>query len=226
MKNQKSTIASFKLRHLVTFFFAFVAVFICSCANLKRSSESGYNNIGDSTVVRRGPEARLSADTKQIAYELGYDPSSTLTNEQINAVYNRKKVRELERTLDTKKEKEQYSKVLPWLRDDLERIQFLSIPNLEGRQSWINNRNIWSRAQGTNREAKDLIENQDIAVGMPMELVKKSWGEPSSVEVSGNPLYKNEKWRYQKYNSSSDGFRQEKRIVYFEAGKVVGWETE
>ena len=162
----------------------------------------------------------------QIAYELGYDPTSTLTNEQINAVYNRKRVRELERGLETKKEKEQYSKVLPWLRNDEERIQFLTIPNLEGRQSWINNRGIWDRAQGMSRETKDLVDNQDIAVGMPMDLVRRSWGEPTSVEVSGNPIYKNERWRYMRYSSQADGFRQEKRIVYFEAGKVVGWETE
>lgn len=73
---------------------------------------------------------------------------------------------------------------------------------------------------------KSLIETQDIAVGMPQDYVKRSWGDPMSVEVSGNPIYKNERWKYQKFVSAPEGYRKETRYVYFEGGRVVGWETE
>jgi hypothetical protein len=71
-----------------------------------------------------------------------------------------------------------------------------------------------------------LMQSQDIAIGMPMDYVVKSWGDPLIREVSGNPLFKNEKWKYSRSISTQDGFKQEKRTVYFEGGKVVGWETD
>lgn len=61
---------------------------------------------------------------------------------------------------------------------------------------------------------------------MPAEYVKKSWGEPVNIEVSGNPIYRNERWQYNKQVATPQGYKQEKRYVYFEGGRVVGWETE
>jgi hypothetical protein len=149
-----------------------------------------------------------------------------LTADELYDIKSRQSVRNLEKTLNSKKEREQYSKVLPWLRTDQEKATFLSIPTVEGRQQWINKENIWARSQAPQTEMKDLIETQDIAVGMPQDYVRKSWGEPQGVEVSGNPLYKNERWKYQRQVSTSNGYRQETRFVYFESGRVVGWETE
>jgi hypothetical protein len=114
---------------------------------------------------------------------------------------------------------------LPWLKNDEEKINLLEIPSVEGRQVWINKNKIWSRAQDL-KEFDDVVESQDIAVGMPAEYVKKSWGEPVNIEVSGNPIYRNERWQYNKQVSTPQGYKQEKRYVYFEGGRVVGWETE
>jgi hypothetical protein len=61
---------------------------------------------------------------------------------------------------------------------------------------------------------------------MPQDYVRRSWGEPVNVEISGNPIYKNERWKYQRQVSTAQGFRKETRFVYFEGGRVVGWETE
>lgn len=137
-----------------------------------------------------------------------------------------KQLYDLEKKLQSKREKEQYSKILPWLKNDQEKIEFLTQPSLEKRNEWIKENQIHRRPLSPNASMKEVIENQDIALGMPMEYVLKSWGEPSSREVSGNPSFRNEKWKYIRNISSSDGFRQEKRYVYFEQGKVVGWETE
>ncbi len=132
----------------------------------------------------------------------------------------------LERNLESKKEKEQYSKILPWLKDDSERIEFLKQPNLEKRNQWILKNKIYSRSSSPTPEMKTLIGNQDIALGMPADFVVKSWGEPITRDISGNPLNRNERWKYVRTLPTADGYRQEKRFVYIESGKVVGWETE
>ena len=164
-------------------------------------------------------------ELEKYAYELGFDPKKGLTRSQKIQIDQRKKVRALERGLDSQKERIQYSKVLPWLESDEEKIDFLLIPSIEGRQAWINKNRIWSRAKNL-KDYSDVMEAQDIAMGMPADYVKKSWGEPDGIEVSGNPIYKNERWKYLKQISTPQGYRQEKRLVYFEGGRVVGWETE
>jgi len=196
-------------------------VLLGGCADMQRSRQSGYANPQEKN-------ATASADdrmTQQSAYEMGKDPNS-LNSQDLADIHSREKVRQLERGLASKKEQEQYSKVLPWLANDDEKIAFLSIPTLEGRQQWINSKGIWNRAQVPHSEMKQIVEAQDIMVGMPGEYVKRSWGEPVSVEVSGNPIYKNERWKYQRFVSGSEGYRKEIRYVYFEGGRVVGWETQ
>jgi hypothetical protein len=96
----------------------------------------------------------------------------------------------------------------------------------EDKQKWVIKTRILNRPSEMTARYKKLIDNQDIAIGMPNEIVKKSWGDPLNVEISGNALYKNEKWRYARTLSTSEGFKQEKRVVYFEGGRVVGWETD
>jgi hypothetical protein len=73
---------------------------------------------------------------------------------------------------------------------------------------------------------KDLVDAQDIALGMPQALVRQSWGDPDSIDASGNPQFRNERWHYYKFVSSQDGYKPERKTVYFEGGKVVGWEIE
>lgn len=203
-------------------------MFLSACAQFQRSAGSGYNDGSSSEsnrYVDASPRQRYDRETNRTAYELGKDPTS-LTAQDLQDIKDRQRVRELERALGSRKEREQYSKVLPWLKNDSEKIAFLSVPSIEGRQQWINRQNIWSRSQAPEHEMKSLIDSQDIAIGMPQEYVRRSWGDPVSVEVSGNPIYKNERWRYQRQVSTSQGYRQENRNVYFEAGRVVGWETE
>lgn len=176
--------------------------------------------------IKRNEEIKLtSLELQKYAYELGFDPKKELTQEQKQQILNRKKLRQLERTLDSQKERIQYSKVLPWLHDDTEKIEMLAIPTIEGRQVWINKNKIWSRAKNL-KNFEDVVAAQDIAIGMPSDYVKKSWGEPDSIEISGNPIYKNERWQYSKQVATPQGYKQEKRYVYFEGGRVVGWETE
>ncbi|RYZ61386.1 MAG: hypothetical protein EOP09_20005, partial [Proteobacteria bacterium] len=196
-----------------------------ACAQFNRSVDSGYSSRTPKVVTTYSATSspNIDADTSRVAYELGYNPTS-LSSEELLAVQKRKQLKGLEKALDSRQEKEQYSKVLPWLKDDEEKIEFLNIPSLEGRQAWINKNDVWARSRVPVNRMKNLIEAQDIAVGMPMEYVKRAWGDPASVDVSGNPVYKNERWKYVRSVPGNDGFHQQKRSVYFEGGRVVGWD--
>lgn len=136
------------------------------------------------------------------------------------------RLKSLENRIVSSKELEQYSKALPYMKAEDERIKFLELGGFEERQEWLRSQDFPSRPTETQAEMKDLVDTQDIALGMPQTLVKRSWGEPESIEVSGNPQFRNERWRYNTYVSTPDGYRTEKKIVYFEAGKVTGWEVE
>ena len=140
--------------------------------------------------------------------------------------YYKNKIRDLEKGLITQQDKSLYSKLLPWFLTDEEKMSFLRNSEYEDKQKWVVQTHILNRPTELSAKYKRVIDNQDIAIGMPNDLVKKSWGDPLKVESSGNPLYKNEKWRYTRTVSTSEGFKQEKRVVYFEGGRVVGWETD
>lgn len=209
------------------YFFLLAATTTSACAQFQRSVNSGYSSQTPKVVTSYSSVETPTSDaeTTKVAHELGLNPNS-MTTEEYQAVQKRKQLKGLERALDSRQEKEQYSKILPWLTDDQEKIDFLSIQSIEGRQNWINKNNIWARARVPVNRMKELIDAQDISVGMPMEYVRRAWGDPASIEVSGNPVYKNARWKYLRSVPGSDGFHQQKRFVYFEGGRVVGWDTE
>lgn len=187
-------------------------------------SAANSEAVASLELIKKQPPL-TNAEMQKYAYELGLDPKNILTDADHIIIEKRRKVRNLERSLDSQKERLNYSKVLPWLENDDEKINYLSIPSIEGRQAWVNKNKIWLR----NKNLKDFesaVETQDIVLGMPADFVKRSWGEPDAIENSGNPIYKNERWKYLKQVSTPNGYRQEKRFVYLEGGRVVGWETE
>ena len=165
---------------------------------------------------------RIESREKKEYSETPDKPVSGATDEQLTHI----RIKDYERQLKGQREKELYSKLLPWFRDEDEKLEYLSLSNLQEKQEWATDKKIWNRAKSPNDEMRTLMMNQDIAIGMPMDYVMKSWGDPLVREVSGNPLFRNEKWRYSRSISTQDGFKQEKRTVYFEGGKVVGWETD
>jgi hypothetical protein len=190
-----------------------VLLLVGGCSVLGRHTDSGYAQPKPSGKVIRSNGQKTSQDIYSSSRR-----SAPLSDQR--------RLQSLENTLNTRKEVEQYSKMLPWFKDDQERIEFLSQGNFEDKQRWLNEQNFLSRPQQIMGDMKELVEAQDITLGMPQTLVKKSWGDPDVIEVSGNPQFRNERWRYNKYISTSDGYKSEKKVVYFEGGKVVGWELE
>jgi hypothetical protein len=193
--------------------FLVAMLFHSGCSGLSRHPESGYGTPGVKSTQSGWRKVEGRVNTKTI-------PAEPVDEDQ------KERLKKLENALSLKKEIDQYSRALPWFKNDEEKIEFLSLPNYEVRQKWLLETDYGSRIQRIKNQMKELVEAQDIAVGMPEDLVKKSWGDPEGVDVSGNPKFKNQRWRYQKFVSTQDGYRQEKKTVYFEGGKVVGWEVE
>lgn len=188
------------------------------------SYERNYVRADDLDQINRG-ESKISADLEKYAYELGLDPKKNLTDSEKAEIKRRRLLRTLERDLDTDKEKFHYSKLLPLFKNDAEKVEYLSIKSSEGRQAWANRHKIYDRECKAS-DFQNLIERQDIALGMSQDIVKRSWGEPTTIDISGNPVYKNERWKYVREMPTVNGYKRERRYVYFEGGKVVGWETE
>ena len=208
---------------------------IFSCGSIKTADRpeladseqpgSQMTRTRESVNSGKDPDRLSDKDLEKYAYELGLDPKKGFTDTERKDVMNRRRLRQLERGLDSPRERVNYSKVLPLFANDLERIEYLSIPSLEGRQAWANRNKIWGREK-INPDLVVAAEAKDIAVGMTQDLVRQSWGEPTQVEQSGNPIYKNERWKYIRELPTLSGYKRQRRYVYFEAGRVVGWETE
>ncbi len=200
-----------------------------ACTHLTRSTESGYSyqdgpysksNSGASQFY----DERLSLRESESREELGFHEYQSLSEGQNQAVKQRIQLKSMERRLGTQTEKKQYYKYKGQMKNDQERMTFLSIPSTQARERWAMQRGL-VEPEGFEGEIADLIEKNDIAIGMSEKAVVQSWGDPDLVEVAGDPVYGNQRWRYSRYVSATDGFDKKTRIIYFESGRVVGWET-
>jgi hypothetical protein len=147
-----------------------------------------------------------------------------LTPDEQDAVETRLQLKRKEGRIASKREKKQYYDVRSSLKTDRERLNFLSIPSFEGRQRYANSRGLGNQSETYSSDVARVIEASDITLGMSQKAVMQSWGDPDAVEVSGNPIFGNERWKYNRYISGNEGYQKELRIVYFEGGHVIGWE--
>lgn len=197
----------------------------CSIMSASRSESSGYTNYDGPTYAQEfyiERKSRLIEDAKE---ELGLAGRSELSEQEINALKARIELNHYEKNLVYEVEKKQYYSLKPYFRNDRERIQFLKLPDLDSRSRWANRRNLTTQQTVFEPAINKLIEHNDIARGMTRSAVHQSWGEPDIVEVAGDQLHGNERWRYTKLVASEAGYNNETRIIYFEGGIVVGWET-
>ncbi len=194
-----------------------IAVLFSGCATFERSGPSGYA-FRDSEMR----QATVDSDRRQYERESAQSELGGLSSE--NALAYRQMVKRQEKTLEGKSEREQYYKAKPYLKTDADRLQFLRTES-GSRDRYLNAKGINGDQITHPPEMQSLVEQNDIGAGMTKQAVKEAWGAPDDIEVAGNPLYGNEKWKYQEQVTSHDGYMTERRTVYFESGRVVGWET-
>ncbi len=201
---------------------------LMSCSLLSRHPGSGYADLrgGDQRWTWESRQRdKEQFQTEQAKEDLGWDSGYSLNEEDALKLKTRIRLNRMESRLLSNRERKQYFDYKPHMNSDSERISFLSLPSLEARERWAQARGLRSGEQGHPNQIAELIEKNDIAVGMSPKAVTESWGDPDAVEVAGNSMYGNERWRYSKYVSSHEGYQKVERLVYFEGGRVAGWET-
>lgn len=201
---------------------------LTACSTFDRSSQSGYAGSGDGESmdsVRDFYLTRQKTRAAEARTELGYSTTQELDENAVALVKARIDLARLEKTLEYDAEKKQYYSYKPFFKNDWDRIQFLQLPTREARERWAANRGLKTTETSFDNQTTSLIENNDIGKGMSKSAVQQSWGNADLEEAAGNPVYGNERWIYNKLVSTEEGYKQEKRIIYFEAGRVIGWET-
>jgi len=197
---------------------------LSACALMDRSPRSGYRYEDETASAApdlyRQKQLNVEYEARE---ELGY-LGRPLSPEERMAIETRIRLKRQEGKIATKREKKQYFEVRSSLKNDRERLQFLSMPTYEARARFAQSRGIGHQEENYPDEVAKVIENNDIALGMSQKGVTESWGDPDMVETAGNALYGFERWKYNRYVSGNDGYQKEMRIVYFEGGRVVGWE--
>ena len=158
-----------------------------------------------------------------VAQQMGFT-GRDLSDREVRQVEDRANLNRAEKALEGKREREQYFRSKAYFRNDKERIDFLKLDSYEARARYLNARGIDGGVSNNPPEIQALIDINDITLGMSKQAVRDSWGEPESVEVAGNPIYGNERWHYTEQLPSTEGYSTEIRLVYFEGGRVVGWE--
>lgn len=204
-----------------------IALLSSACSLLERHPDSGYASLRAFDYQNRDHLAseRLRYEAELAQEELGLAASKALSDLEAKALENRLRLNQLESRLQTDREKRQYYQYKGAMLNDQERIQFLSLPTGEARERWATNRQLNNESEGHSEKIANLIEKNDVAIGMTPKAVIESWGDPDVVEVAGNKIYGNERWRYARYVPSNEGYQKQDRILYFEAGRLAGWET-
>jgi hypothetical protein len=197
---------------------------LSACAMFQRDPHSGYYGDGEEEShpidIYQQRKQNVETDARE---ELGLQ-GRPITDEERLALETRIRLKRAETKLETKREKKQYYGLRTALKSDRERLYFLSLPTYEAKERWAATRGLGAQDDTRSDEVSKTIEANDIALGMSQKAVMESWGDPDAVETAGNPLYGFERWKYNRYVSGNEGYQKEMRIVYFEGGRVVGWE--
>ena len=204
---------------------AVLSIGFFGCATFERSARSGY---GDSFYEpSRAQDFLRERDHhrwQQGAAELGMADTQNLSDADQERVKERVELHRLERRLEASRERRQYFNHKPLFANDRERLYFLNLPGFEAREAYLDRRGLRPGQESHPDHIADLIEKSEVALGMSRKAVQESWGDPDAVEVAGDPVYGNERWKYTRMVANNSGFEKELRIIYFESGRVVGWE--
>ena len=194
-----------------------VSLLISACSSLQQRSYS------PGEVSINSHYEKMKNDKSQALRELGLQ-NTNLDSDQQSLVDSRILLNQLESGLRTETEKTQYYTYKPALKTDARRIFFLKLPTPEQRERLATRLGLNQKLNQNSSYEKEAINQNDIFIGMSKKAVKESWGDPEVIDVAGNPIYGNERWLYSAYVATPDGFVRENRVLFFEGGRIVGWQ--
>ena len=212
------------IRLLFLFQLSIAGLSACSLVTVHRSI---LNSDAPSRIQSSGSDPYLRQKYDQewafARQELGIPSDRPLTPAETKSIETRVELHRLENAIPTDEARKQYYDLKPYFKNDAERIYFLKLPSMQAREQWAREQGITTNPK-INQTIAAIIKNSDIALGMTANEVEQSWGEPTHIEYAGNPVYQNERWSYTKEISTKRGYHKETRLVYFEYGRVAGWE--
>ncbi|MFK8138611.1 MAG: hypothetical protein AB8E15_09650 [Bdellovibrionales bacterium] len=194
---------------------------LSSCTSFRRSVKSGYTDLSPDQYTSNSKRKNTIA----AKYELGVNDSNSLSTEQAQVLNKRVYLKHLEESLISDLERQQYYQNKPFFFNDDERIEFLRLSDYSDRDSWLARKQFDRRSSRYSKNVEEAIQQNDVILHMSMKAVKESWGEPDLREVSGNQVYGNERWVYKSYRLDQGDYQEEKRVLLFQSGKVVAWQT-
>ncbi len=190
----------------------FIAVFAQSCITMDRSRSSGYTG---NSLNNEQDDTGEPYDEREVR---------NLSPEERELYEDRMLLSRLEKAITTSEERAQYNRYKSTLESDKERLEFLALENYNSKERYLSSKGYTATPNRHPRDVASLIEQNDVAVGMGRQAVLESWGDPAQVEVAGRRENGNERWIYKEYISTPEGFQEEHRVLYFENGRLVGWE--
>ncbi len=146
--------------------------------------------------------------------------------EQKRYTYNRSIDQELfqkEQGLDAQ-EKSLYERFKGRLGSKSDRIFFLDLNPRERREYLVEMGLIRQKAKYSRGRSIASMAFGDMSLETPIQLgmtkgdVEMSWGSPARVEYAGNPSNQNERWSFWRNGKAN--------YIYFESGRVSGWELQ
>ncbi|PIU00041.1 MAG: hypothetical protein COT74_06740 [Bdellovibrionales bacterium CG10_big_fil_rev_8_21_14_0_10_45_34] len=186
---------------------AVIFLHVAGCAQMQRSPESGYANYS----FESGEPSYLRSQSKENSHE-------ALEFEKVRLL------RELESQISSHAERIQYFEVESQFRDIDDKILYLRLKN-KNKQAWLQSKGI-DRKPAFDGQVQEIVDRGDIAIGMNRLAVTESWGEPDSRQTAGEPGLGKERWIYRSETPTPQGFVTKKKILYFEFGRVAGWNVK
>lgn len=111
-------------------------------------------------------------------------------------------------------EYQEYIRIRAQLGSDSEKIYFLRLKESE-RHEYLGVKRIETPRYYTVQESRMASFGNEIVLGMDKNDVLRSWGQPDRKDVSGDPVYQNERWAYSRNGAV--------KYIYFQGGHVGGW---
>ena len=148
-----------------------------NCIHIERTHLSGYSENKYPSQTSNKKINLVDSNTNKLLAELGMSQSDLQTPEGIQKLQQAIEIKQLEATLGDEREKQQYYKNLPWLKNETEQLEFLKQNGYYGRQLWLRKKEIGKRPSEINKSIEDLVSAKDIVVGMPNEIVRRSCGQ-------------------------------------------------
>lgn len=198
-----------------------------ACSHLQRHTKSGYYDYSDGNYVAKDHfQAKKSYEYELAKQRAGLSNKKVLSEHEHHMVLRQLKLQKLEEQLTTKKQKTLYYENKPYMNTQ-QMLEYLNLSTDGQRKSYLLQNQIQPPSmESYSPEISELIDGNEIALGMTKEMVKQSWGEPDNIEYAGNPIYQNEKWSYKTTSPSLNGYVHENRVIFFESGRIAGWTKE